>query len=137
MDKEKVLLKLAEMEGYVRELKGTMPKLLGEYKNEKKRACERLLQISIEAVSDVCNVLVSGLELGVPYNEDDMFKKLRAAGIISEDLHKKLRKMKACRNILVHRYGMVDDRKIFSILKNNISDFDRFKKEIVRYIGKR
>ncbi|MBI5347316.1 MAG: DUF86 domain-containing protein [Candidatus Aenigmarchaeota archaeon] len=136
MDKEKVLLKLAEMEGYLKELKGIIPKSVGEYRNEKKRACERLLQISLESVFDVCNVLVSGLELGVPYSEDDMFKKLKAAGMISEELYKKLRKMKACRNILVHRYGLVDDRKIFSILKNNVSDFDLFKKEIVRHLNK-
>lgn len=47
MDKEKILTKLAEMEGYVTELKDVMPKNLGEYRGEKKRACERLLQIAV------------------------------------------------------------------------------------------
>src|SRR3990167_7357028 len=99
MDKERVLAKLAEMEGYVTELGDIMPKNLGEYKGEKKRACERLLQIAIEAILDVCNVLVAELKLGLPSSKEDVLERLQSKNVISTELLRKLRSMKAFRNI--------------------------------------
>lgn len=117
MDKERVLAKLAEMEGYVTELDGIRPVVFNEYKGEKRRACERLLQIAIEAILDVCNVLVAELKLGLPSSEEDVLERLENKNVISTELLRKLRSMKAFRNILVHRYGDVEDRKVFSHLK--------------------
>lgn len=134
MDKEKILTKLAEMEGYVTELKDIMPKNLGEYRGEKKRACERLLQIAIEASLDVCSLLVAELELGIPSSEEDIITKLKSKNVISDEMFKKLRGMRACRNILVHRYGIVDDKEVFSLIRNNTKDFNKFKSEIVRFL---
>ncbi len=129
MDKEKILTKLGELDGYVSELKGIIPKNFSAYKStEIKRACERLLQISLEAVLDVCNILVSELKLGIPENEDAVLEKLKKSKVISESLHKKLVKMKRTRNVLVHRYGITDDKLIFGILERDIKDFKEFRK---------
>jgi len=35
-----------------------------------------LLQISIEAVIDICNIFVSNLKLGLPSNEEEIVDKL-------------------------------------------------------------
>jgi uncharacterized protein YutE (UPF0331/DUF86 family) len=134
MDKEKVLSKLAEMEGYVTELNDIRPVNFREYKGEKKRACERLLQIAIEACLDVCNVLVAELRLGLPSSEEDVLERLKNKKVISDVMFKRLRGMRAFRNILVHRYGTIEDKKVFSHLKNNLRDFSRFKGEIVELL---
>ena len=39
--------------------------------------------------------------------------------------------MKGFRNILVHKYGVVDDELVFEMLKEKLSDFDMFKQEIL------
>ncbi len=39
---------------------------------EKRRACERLLQISVETVVTISQLLVSGLRLGLPAEENDL-----------------------------------------------------------------
>lgn len=135
MDKERVLAKLAEMEGYVTELGDIMPKNLGEYKGEKRRACERLLQIAIEAILDVCNVLVAELKLGLPSSEEDVLERLKSKDVISDGMFRKLRDMRAFRNVLVHRYGDIEDKKVFSHLKNNLKDFTKFKGEIIEFLG--
>src|SRR5574341_715043 len=84
LDRERVLAKLDELEGYVRDLRTIAPQNFAEYRQiEKKRACERLLQIAVECVIDVCNLLVSGLRLGLPAEENDLFEKLEQAGILS------------------------------------------------------
>ena len=38
--------------------------------------------------------------------------------------------MKGFRNIVVHRYGAIDDALDFSILKEHIDDFSLFRQEV-------
>ena len=46
----------------------------------------------------------------------------------------KLINMKGLRNILVHRYGEVEDEIVFENLSENLGDFEKFKEEILKYI---
>jgi len=72
------------LKGYLKELREILPGSFEEYKKvEKRRACERLLQVSIECVIDICGLIVIGLRLGLPAEEDDYFEKLEQAGIIT------------------------------------------------------
>jgi uncharacterized protein YutE (UPF0331/DUF86 family) len=135
LDKERVLAKIDELEGYLRELEQVKPVSLEEYKKiEKKRSSERLLQLSIECMIDICALMVTGLRLGLPSEEDDLFERLEQAGIISPLMKETLRKMKAFRNILVHEYGRIDDELVYEILQNKLNDFDKFKCEILEGI---
>jgi len=78
MDKERILSKIDELDSYLGELDGIKPIDFEIYGSsvEKKRACERLLQISIESVIDVCNIVFSDLKLGLPRDEDEVIIKL-------------------------------------------------------------
>jgi uncharacterized protein YutE (UPF0331/DUF86 family) len=135
LDKERVLGKIDELEGYLRELELVKPTTLEDYKKiEKKRSCERLLQLLIECMIDICALMVTGLRLGLPSEEDDLFERLGQAGIISLLMKETLRKMKAFRNILVHEYGRIDDQLVYEILQNKLDDFDTFKHEILEAI---
>src|SRR3990172_10540995 len=108
LDRERILGKLDELDGYARELQTIAPKTFEEFRQiEKKRACERLLQISVEVIIDICHLFVTGLRLGLPAEEDDIFEKLGRDGIISGSLKETLKEMKGFRNILVHEYGEV------------------------------
>ena len=132
LDRERILAKLDELDGYLRELREIVPATLAEYRTvETKRACERLLQIAVECVIDVGNLLVSGLRLGLPAEEDDIFEKLEHAGIISAEMVALLKRMKGCRNILVHDYARVNDEIIFEAVATKLGDFDAFKREVI------
>jgi uncharacterized protein YutE (UPF0331/DUF86 family) len=131
LDRERVLIKLAELETYLRELRMIAPRSFDEYLAvEKKRACERLLQLAIETVLDVCHLLVSGLRLGLPAEADDLFAKLAQAGVVSPGMRDTLREMKGFRNILVHEYAAVDDRLVYEAVQTRISDFHAFTDEV-------
>ncbi|MGQ9647618.1 MAG: type VII toxin-antitoxin system HepT family RNase toxin [Thermodesulfobacteriota bacterium] len=135
LDKERVLAKIDELGGYRRELDQVKPASREEYKKiEKKRACERLLQLLIECMIDICALLVTGLRLGLPGEEDDLFERLEQAGVISPLMKETLRKMRAFRNILVREYGRIDDQLVYEILQDNLNDFDTFKGEILEAI---
>ena len=101
-----MLAKLDELDGYLDELRAVTPRDLEEYARiEKKRSCERLLQLAVEATIDACAMLVSGLRLGLPGEENDLFEKLARRGVISEGMTETLRRMKGMRSILMHEYG--------------------------------
>jgi len=54
VDRERVLARLDDLDGFLRELRSIAPRNLDEYlKTEKKRACERLVQVSVEALIHV------------------------------------------------------------------------------------
>ena len=135
LDKNRILSKLDELNSYLVELEEVMPKNYEEYVNsiEKKRSCERLLHISVECVIDVCSLMVKGLRLGLPSGEEDLFERLERKKIISGRMKEKLKLMRGFRNVLVHRYGEVDDELVFENLKS-IEDFKDFSKEITSFL---
>ena len=135
LDKSRILSKLDELDMYLNELESIMPTSYKEYASsiEKKRACERLLHILIECTIDICTLIVKGLRLGLPAEEEDVFEKLRQKEIISKQMQRKLKTMRGFRNILVHRYSGIDDRLVFENLKKT-NDFKDFRKEIGRLL---
>ena len=138
IDRERILGKVAELEGYLSELRQILPESFDEYVRsiEKRRACERILQIAVEAVIDICAMLVQGLRLGLPAEEDDVFDKLAQHGVLSQKMVETLRRMEGFRNILVHEYGRVDDRIVFDVAVNRLGDFEDFKREVLAALQK-
>lgn len=133
VDRERILSRIDVLDGYLRELRSIAPATFEEYTTiEKRRACERLLQVSIACVIDISGLLVTGLRLGLPAEEDDLFEKLAQAGVISRPMRDSLRRMKGFRNILVHEYGGVDDRIVYEVLQHRLDDFAAFKQEILQ-----
>ena len=134
LDKPRILSKIDELDTYLSELDQVKPKDFEAYASsiEKKRSCERLLQISIECVIEISSLLIKGKSLGLPADEDDIFTKLARKKIYTKGLADTLKQVKAFRNILVHRYGTVDDRLVYQFLTTNISDFKEFRKQTIK-----
>ena len=103
---------------------------------EKRRACERLLQISIEGIIYICSLLVAGLRLGLPAEEDDLFEKLERATLLPKDVVNTMRSMKGFRNILVHEYGGIDNAIMYKMATSRVQDIEIFTREIIRMLRK-
>jgi len=132
LDKDRILGKIDELDNYLSELSQIIPKDFVEYqKVEKKRSCERLLQLCVECLIDICKLFVTGLRLGLPSEETDLFDKMQKKEIISESLVSILKEMRGLRNILVHEYATVNDKIVFETLKTKLKDFQKFRKEIL------
>lgn len=135
VDRDRVLAKLDELEGYQGELQAVAPDRFEAYqRTETKRACERLIQVSVEAVIDICALLVVGLRLGLPGEEDDLFERLSRHGAISGPMAATLRRMKGLRNLLVHEYGRINDELVFEAVRGRLGDFDAFKSEVLAFL---
>ena len=46
-----------------------------------------------------------------------MLNELKNAGILSDDVIKQIKEMKGFRNLLVHRYGPLDDKVAYEDIK--------------------
>jgi len=87
-------------------------------------------EFAIEDVFDICAVINTDLELGIPGDDEEIVENLVKNNILSEEIKEKIRLMKGFRNIVVHRYGKIDDELGFEILKENLQDFYDFIEEI-------
>jgi len=136
LDRDRIITKIDELEGYLKELRSIIPEGYDEYllSIEKRRACERLLQISVECIIDICGLLISGLRLGLPSEESEIFEKLFLNNIVSEEMKDTLKSMKGFRNILVHDYAKLDNALIYEIATTRLIDFERFVKDISKVL---
>lgn len=136
---ERILLKLDEMNRYLQELDHLLPEAEEEYTANLsiRRACEKTIELAIESVIDVMAMLVSHLKLGVPKDEDDIIAILEKKKVLSSKLSAKIRGMKGFRNILVHRYGEIDDGKAYFSLQEELGDFSLFEKEVKSFLQKK
>ena len=135
VDRDRVLAKLDELDGDLDELRTIAPTDFEEYARiEKKRSCERLIQMAVEATIDTCAMLVTGLRLGLPGEENDLFEKLARHGAISAGMAETLKRMKGMRNILVHEYGRIDDELVFETVRDRLGDFDAFRREVLDFL---
>ena len=94
------------------------------------------IEYSIECVIDVCNIINSDLRLGTPTSEDDITENLRKNKILTEETIKIIEEMKRFRNILVHKYGEIDDKKAFTAISEGLEDFAKIINEIELFLKK-
>lgn len=88
------------------------------------------LEYAIESVFDICHILNADLSLGIPDSEEDVVENLRKNTIIGDSMALKLLSMRKFRNIVVHRYGKIDDRMAYHLLTEGIEDFNIFTEHI-------
>jgi uncharacterized protein YutE (UPF0331/DUF86 family) len=94
--------------------------------------------------SDICNSrfnacyisnhVVADLRLNLPNDNRELFEMLAAKKILPKGLSTKLASMAAFRNILVHEYLEIDRRRVFSVLKKDLGDFEKFIRAVARLI---
>jgi uncharacterized protein YutE (UPF0331/DUF86 family) len=90
--------------------------------------------LAVEATIDACAMLVTGLRLGLPGEESDLFEKLARRDVISGAMTETLRRMKGMRNLLVHDYGRIDDELVFETVRDRLADFGTFRREVLDFL---
>lgn len=132
MDKQRYLMKIQTLRENLDSIQDYVPKSESDYLRFKLRrlAIERLLQVSIENVLDICFMLIADLHLGLPEDDDHILDLLMPKLPMIE----KIKAMKRFRNILVHKYGEINDKMVFINVSENLDDFFDFIDEILKII---
>jgi uncharacterized protein YutE (UPF0331/DUF86 family) len=95
-----------------------------------------LLIEAVEAMANICNHILTRVTGQVPKGYPDCFEKLSDAKIITRRLSMNLKKLAGLRNILIHKYCEIDDRKVFQSAKENMGDFEEFLNQLNNFVRK-
>ena len=120
--------KIKEMEESIRLVEEHLPDTFEEFSDLGliKDGIYKRVEFAIENVFDICAIINTDLELGIPSEDEDIIANLVKNKILSGEMREKLKAMRGFRNIVVHRYGGIDDMITFEILKGNLLDFYAF-----------
>jgi uncharacterized protein YutE (UPF0331/DUF86 family) len=103
--------------------------------SEKVDSAKYNLIIAIEGTIDICNSIVARAGGRAPRDHADCFAILGELQLLSEGYVDKLKRMAKFRNLLVHLYWKVDDRKVYQILKEDIQDVKDYLKIVEKIIS--
>ncbi len=139
IDRELVEKKMDMMEeglAYLRQAKRIdLGRFLASF--EKIQATKHTLQETMEASLDIANHLLAAK--GLPRSEtySGMFLALGEKGLLTRDLADRLAEMAGFRNLLVHRYAEVDNRRVHQILQENLTGLEEFVKQVGQILAKK
>ncbi|MBU0907850.1 MAG: DUF86 domain-containing protein [Nanoarchaeota archaeon] len=119
-------------------VENNMPSEFGEFKELGlvKDGLYKKIEFVIESIINICNIINSDLRLGVPDVEDNIIDNLWKGKIFDEKIIKVIREIKGFRNILVHKYGAIDDKRAFYSIKDGLKDFELIIREVEKFLKK-
>ena len=137
MRKELLFSKLKEIKNSVHYVKEFLPSDSKYLQNRKdKNALYKEVEYVIQLMLDVCAIVNTDIIKESPNDEDGIIESLMKKNIISNNLSKRIHEMKRSRNVLVHKYGDVDDKMAYESIKNGTKDIDLFIEEFEKFLKK-
>ena len=94
------------------------------------------LLVVIEACISICSHITTRAFNKAPEGYADCFFVLGEVGVIHADLAQRLSEMARFRNMLVHIYREIDDKRLYIIITKDFDDVELFLSEIGDFIGK-
>ena len=133
IDKDKLIKKISIIQNSLsnlRELSKSSPKdFLSDFKYYD--SAKYNLQVTIEAMIDIGNHIISRLNYEPPKTYADTFQILSNHNILPSQSVTKYKLMARFRNRIVHFYDDIDNNEVYKIIQNNLEDFEDF----LKYIG--
>jgi len=129
--------KLAQLDVYLDQLSEFSRLSPAAYKKDWKtqRIVERTLQILVELCIDIANHIISDQGMRLPTGYASTFEVLMENRVLNRRLSNTMEKMAKFRNLVVHQYDKIDPAIVVSILRKNLSDFERYKKAIIKHLS--
>ena len=104
--------------------------------NLKLHSVERLFQLIVDVSIDINTSIISGLKFSVPDDYQSTFITLGENKILSMDFALKIAPSVGLRNLIVHKYGKVDIKRMIDDVKNELSDYIEYLKFIDQFLNK-
>jgi len=95
---------------------------------------ERYLHLSIEALIDIGNHVISDQKFKKPETYAEIFEILFKNGIIPKTLYLKISDMPAFRNVLVHDYLDIDHGIVYKTLQEKLELLEQLAKKFAKFI---
>ncbi len=106
---------------------------LNDYRNTE--SAKYLLIVATEAAIDLCNHIVARRGGRAPQDYADCFAILAEMNVIDSHLANCLKRMARFRNLIVHLYWRVDNRRVYQIIHDDLGDLDAFRQQVLTSAG--
>ncbi len=135
-DVDSVNMHLEKLREFVKRLKPYVGVTAEELRTDgiKQAVVERNLELAAQSCIDVAEHLISDQRLKIPADSHEAIVRLGEAGIIDGDFANGFAGVAGFRNILAHEYMDIDYEKVADNLNNRLDDFERFAKEVARFL---
>lgn len=128
LDVQKLKLRIAEIQESLQEIRQYLEASEEEFWKDHRNilAIEQLLLRAIEATGGIClHLTAKKLKKGVE-SIAQCFEFLGNENLIDKELSEKLIRMARFRNLLIHKYWEIDEKKVYEYAKHNLPDFEDF-----------
>jgi uncharacterized protein YutE (UPF0331/DUF86 family) len=95
-------------------------------------ASKYLLLTAIEDVLAVANHVIASEGYRAPADYADAFRSLVESGVLDSALGERLESMSRFRNLLIHVYAEVDDRRVHGYLRGDLGDLEEFARAVLK-----
>lgn len=138
IDKELIKNKMADIEKYLKELEPILK--IGSRKiiddNLRLHTVERLFQLIVDTAVDINTHIIMASDFNVPEDSYSTFVVLGENKILPMDFALKIAPSVGLRNLIVHKYGNVDLKKMVDDVINEIGDYVEFLRIINSFLEK-
>lgn len=133
VDREKIRQKLQFMRDNLKHLESFQGLSLEEFKDNaiNEAAATRMLQITIEAMLDMCAHVIAREGWGLPKSYGEIVVVATRNGLSPPDMEETFKKMARFRNRVVHLYEEVDAEELLAIINSQLEDFRPFMASVV------
>ena len=123
---ELIEARIREINDSIQMLRDLTTKKFRELSTYEKLSIRYLLIQLVEASSSLCTHILINLFNETSEGFPECFIRLGTKRVIPENLAAKLASAARLRNLLVHRYWVIDDEKIYHSVRKGIKDFEDF-----------
>jgi uncharacterized protein YutE (UPF0331/DUF86 family) len=136
MDRKRVESKILLMLKYIHRLQEFESVTEEEYLNDfdLQLISERLIQLLVEAATDISSYLLVELHQVTPSTYVDSFILAGQNGIITQDLAATLSKSGGMRNRLVHNYDEINHKIVFLAISRALEEYSIYIRQVNNYL---
>ncbi|MFH1564986.1 MAG: DUF86 domain-containing protein [bacterium] len=138
IDKQLIKNKLNDLRKYYEKLEAVLKedaRMLIE-DDLKLYTTERLFQLIVDTAVDINTHIISELNMQVPEDYQSTFITLGENKILPMNFALKIAPSVGLRNLIIHKYGKVDLKRMIDDIKNEINDYLEYLKFINNFLKK-
>ncbi|MCD6357936.1 MAG: DUF86 domain-containing protein [Thermoprotei archaeon] len=126
VDEELVEARIREINDAIQMLRGIVSRRYGELSIYERLSMRYLVVQLVEAASSICVHLLISVYGERPQGYPDCFARLGVKGVLPRGLAERLASAARLRNLLVHRYWVIDDERVYESVRRGLKDFEEF-----------
>lgn len=137
MERQIITKRITLMMRYLDRLKGFEAFSFDEYLNnfDLQLIAERLIELIVEAASDINSYLLVQLYQTTPASYFDSFTEAGKRGIITRELAAQLAQSAGMRNRLVHQYDEINHKLVFAAIPKALQQYRLYIQQITTYLN--